>query len=71
MVIKMNDDILRDYRNNILKKFEELIKEVECNYYKTKNNELNKLLKKMENDFYNYCEKYYNLANKKYLVRID
>ncbi len=65
MVIIMNDDILEDYRNNILKKFEELIKEIEYNYYKTNDTELKNLLAKIENDFYSYCEKYYNLANKK------
>lgn len=64
MVIIMNDDILEDYRNNILKKFEELIKEIEYNYYKTKDTELKNLLTKIESDFYNYCEKYYNLIRK-------
>lgn len=62
----MNNDIFEDYRNNILKKFEELIKEIEFNYYKTKDNELKNLLTKVKMDFYNYCEKYYNLANKCY-----
>lgn len=64
MVIIMNDDILEDYRNNILKKFEDLIKEIEYNYCKTKDNELKNLLAKIENDFYSYCEKYYNLIKK-------
>lgn len=60
----MNDDIFEDYRNNILKKFEDLIKEIEYNYCKTKNNELKNLLEKIESDFYSYCEKYYNLTKK-------
>lgn len=64
MVIIMNNDILEDYRNNILKKFEELIKEIEFNYYKTKDDELKILLVKVEMDFYSYCEKYYNLIKK-------
>ena len=54
----MDNDILKDYRNNILKRFDTLIKEIEHQYYETPNIELKVLLDKAENDFYEYCEKY-------------
>ena len=62
----MDNDILSAYRNNILKRFDDLIKEIEKQYCKTPNDELKSLLDKAEKEFYNYCEKYSILVDEYY-----
>lgn len=62
----MDYDILESYRNNILKRFDSLVKEIRIQQYKTPSTQLKDLLDKAESDFFNYCEKYSYLLDEYY-----
>lgn len=61
----MNDNILKEYRENILNKLDNLLNMIRREYYRNPNKELKNILDRAEKEFYKYCEKYISLAEQK------